>query len=63
MTAYRMWTLTCDVCGEIYDDGQPDRLATVKANARRYGWRTGRRREDEDLCPAHGSPNGGANRA
>lgn len=50
MSAYRLWTLTCDGCGQIYDDGTPYSLATVKANARRYGWRTGRTKTDEDLC-------------
>lgn len=52
MSAYRMWTLTCDGCGEVHDDGAPYSLATVKASARRRGWRTGQTRHDEDLCSA-----------
>ena len=50
MSAYRMWTLTCDGCGEVYDIGEDYSLAVVKSIARRAGWRTGRTRVDEDLC-------------
>lgn len=51
MTAYRLWTLTCDGCGQIWDDGSPYSLEDVKRGARSAGWSTGRLRSDEDLCP------------
>lgn len=48
MTAYRFVTLTCDRCGEIFDDGINVKVAETRAAAARHGWRYERRR---DLCP------------
>ncbi|MPV50095.1 hypothetical protein GCG21_08760 [Pseudactinotalea sp. HY160] len=50
MSAYRLWTLTCDGCGQIWDDGSPYSLGIVKLNARRSGWRTGQTKDDNDHC-------------
>lgn len=51
MSAYRLWTLTCDGCGEIFDVGIQTTVTSCKKEARRYGWATGRNRFDDDFCP------------
>lgn len=48
MTAYRFVTLTCDRCGEIWDDGIDVRVRETRDAAARAGWRYELRR---DLCP------------
>ena len=50
MTSYRLWTLTCDGCGSIFDCGSPYGLADVKRQARNYGRSVGRTKDDEDYC-------------
>lgn len=50
MTYYYAWTLTCDLCGQIFDNGLPYTLVEVKKDARRYNWVTGRTRLGEDYC-------------
>lgn len=53
MSAYRMWTLTCDGCGEVFDSGAGFRLRDERARARREArWRTGQTRKDGDYCAA-----------
>lgn len=38
MTAYRFVTLTCDSCGEIWDDGMSKRFGEARSSARQAGW-------------------------
>lgn len=51
MTAFRLWTLTCDGCGEIHDSGRGFTLTDEKRHARAEGWQTGNTARDEDRCP------------
>ena len=51
MTAYRFWTLTCDSCGEIHDDGASMTVAAARAAAKAGGWAYDRERGD--TCPLH----------
>jgi hypothetical protein len=55
MTAYRFVTLTCDICGEIHDDGISMRVREARKTAAREGWRTVRTQEGKflDKCPRH----------
>lgn len=50
MTAYRFVTLTCDGCGEVYDDGRSLSALSVRSNARREAWTNPGRNVDH--CPA-----------
>lgn len=50
MSAYQLWTLTCDDCGELFESIDPISLADAKRYARRQGWTTGKNRHDVDLC-------------
>ena len=50
MTAYQVWTLTCNGCGRIFDNGSAYSLVEVKRDARDCGWRTGMTRRDDDFC-------------
>lgn len=52
MSAYHMWTLTCDDCGEIFDSGQGGKLADERQRAQNAGWMIGRAARSIDLCPA-----------
>lgn len=49
MTAYLIWTLTCDQCGEIFDPGMPGTRAEVRAQAAIEGWLG--KAMDLDYCP------------
>lgn len=55
MTAYRFVTLTCDICGEIFDEGIQVYVCDCRKTAAARGWRTGwgtdRRRID--ICWKH----------
>lgn len=48
MTAYRMWTLTCDGCGEIHDSGQSFTKRDAERTAKREGW--SKPATNEHLC-------------
>lgn len=48
MSAHRGVTLTCDRCGEVFDDGQGALVREVRLAAASEGWRYESRR---DLCP------------
>lgn len=50
MSAYRLWTLTCDWCGEIFDADTSGSLADARQDARQCGWRTGKTQRDNDYC-------------
>lgn len=50
MTAYRLVTLTCDVCGEISDGGMDRTVAEARATAKAAGWKRNGR---ADECPRH----------
>lgn len=56
MTAYRFVTLTCDRCGEIFDEGIQTRVRECREAAAVRGWRYERRR---DLCPICKNAGGG----
>lgn len=48
MTAYRFVTLTCDTCGEVFDDGMCVTVADARRQAGKQGWtKVGR---SEDRC-------------
>lgn len=49
MSAYRFITLTCDVCGEIYDPGFGTITKKVRNNAKQEGWKS--TKHSEDFCP------------
>lgn len=51
MSAYRFVTLTCDECGEIFDDGQSVGIRECRTNAAAENWRYDRTRGD--TCPKH----------
>lgn len=42
MTAYRLVTLTCDCCGEIWDDGRSSTFPAARSTAAAIGWTHGR---------------------
>ena len=49
MSAYRFVTLTCDDCGEIFDESDRT-IPNARSAAKRLGWtRDGKK----DLCPRH----------
>lgn len=50
MSAYRFVTLTCDLCGEIYDSGESRTAKDARACARNEGWHC---RPGRDECPLH----------
>lgn len=58
MTSYRFVTLTCDDCGEIWDDGINTLVAPARRSARTAGWTQPTR--DTDRC---GVCNGTHNRS
>ena len=51
MTAYRFVTLTCDNCGEVYDNGLNIRIPECRESARREGWARGINGRTTDYCP------------
>ncbi|MET4143935.1 hypothetical protein ABIB45_000802 [Arthrobacter sp. UYCo732] len=54
MTAYRFVTLTCDSCGEVFDDGASLRIPEARRRAAfEGGWATGAatRLGKTDYCP------------
>lgn len=50
MTAYRFVTLTCDLCGEIWDGGAITSVRDARRGARLEGWRYDSR---GNTCPQH----------
>lgn len=68
MTAYRFVTLTCDGCGEIFDEGTKTTFREARQAAARYGWWTTggglSHQPVQDWCPKHrkdlSQQNGGA---
>lgn len=51
MSAYRFVTLTCDGCGEIWDEGYETRTVNARKRAARRGWRVvGKGRDARDYC-------------
>ena len=48
MTAYRFVTLTCDSCGEIFDNGLAMTFPEARKSARNYGWS---HKGSRDYCP------------
>ncbi len=54
MTAYRFVTLTCDSCGEVFDDGASLRIPEARRRAAYEArWTTGQatRLGKTDYCP------------
>lgn len=46
MSAYRFVTLTCDSCGEVYDDGIITKVAEARRQASFAGWTQPSRGQD-----------------
>ena len=51
MSAYRFWTLTCDECGEVFDEGIQMTAKECRTSAKKRGWSTGVGKHREDYCP------------
>ncbi|HTN58936.1 MAG TPA: hypothetical protein VL043_11765 [Protaetiibacter sp.] len=49
MTAYRFVTLTCDGCGEVFDNGQSLTVASARRAAKAEAWTNPSRGRDH--CP------------
>lgn len=51
MTASRLWTIFCDVCGHWSNAGVEHTAAKARAGLRKNGWRLGLP-GGRDICPA-----------
>ena len=56
VSAYRFVTITCDVCGEIWDYGAETRVSGARKFAKSMGWSRGE--GGTDICPRHTAQEG-----
>lgn len=61
MTAYRFVTLTCDRCGDIYDNGQAKTITAAREGSWSEGWRYEHRRDICRRCMVESKAFAGAN--